>query len=302
MDPLDHVRVDHDSTLALMIECRRRGLEVRELRQDWLFAMNGRAWSRMRTVEVGRADPHFEVVADRTAPLVELDVLFLRKDPPVDVEFLHATQLVDLGGGPLVINDPSGLRAANEKLFAMRYPELIPATLVTRDRHQIQSFIDRHGGVAVLKPLDGCGGAGVFKARGVDDPRLGDGMWMVQEFLPEVEIGDKRVIVLDGEPVGAILRVPPAGAFLANLAAGGKATRSPVDARDREICARLAPDLRQLGLFLAGIDVIGGRLTEVNVTSPTGLVEIEALGGGNVAALIVDFAVGRARKAARAAG
>ena len=301
MDPLDQVRVDHDSTFALMLECRRRGLEVRELRQEWLFAMNGRCWSRMRTVSVRRATPHFEVEADRSAPLAELDVLFLRKDPPVDVAFLHATQLVELGEGPVLINQPAGLRAANEKLFAMRYPELMPATVLTRDRDKIQTFIDRHGGEAVLKPLDGFGGQGVFRARSAEDARITDELWMVQEFVPAVETGDKRVIVVDGEPVGAILRVPPRGAFLANMAAGGKATRCPVDARDRQICARLAPELRRSGLFFAGIDVIGGLLTEVNVTSPTGLVEIEALGGGNVAALLVDFALGRARSGARAA-
>ncbi|MCA1825412.1 MAG: glutathione synthase [Myxococcales bacterium] len=311
MDPLEHVRVDHDTTFALMLECRRRGIEVRELRQEWLFLAGGRARSRMRTVDVDRGgDPHFRVLADCDAPLADLDVLFLRKDPPVDVDFLRATQMVELGPGPLWINHPAGLRAANEKLLALRFADLGPPSIVTREMTRLRSFIAAAGGDAVVKPLDGCGGQGVVRVR-EGDPNFnalleiatGGGRTPVlaQSFLPAVREGDKRIIVLDGEPVGAVLRVPKQGELRANFAAGGRAAAAPITARDREICRRLAPDLRALGLWLAGIDVIGGKLTEVNVTSPTGLVEIDALSGGSLEARVIDFALARAGLRGRAA-
>ena len=172
MDPLEEVRADHDSTFALMLECRRRGIEVLELRQEWLFVAGGRTFSRMRIVEVAREPGnHFRVIADDEAPLEALDVLFLRKDPPVDLDFLRATQLVELGPGPVWINHPRGLRAANEKLFALRFPDLVPPTLVSREIGQLREFLDAQGGDVVVKPLDGCGGEGVMRLRR-GDPNL----------------------------------------------------------------------------------------------------------------------------------
>ncbi|HZR08118.1 MAG TPA: glutathione synthase [Myxococcales bacterium] len=311
MDPLDGVRVDHDSTFALMLECQRRGIEIRELRQEWLYVANGRTHARMRTVEVQRkAGSHFRVAGDFEAPLAELDLLFLRKDPPVDLEFLRATQLVELGPGPLVINHPAGLRAANEKLFALRFPDLVPPTLVTREIARVREFIDAQGGDAVVKPLDGYGGQGVLRVRR-GDPNLstlleiatGNGTVpvMAQAYLPAVREGDKRIILLGGEPLGGVLRVPARGELRANFASGGKAAPAPLTPRDREICRRLAPALDELGLWLVGIDVIGGNLTEVNVTSPTGLVEIDALSGESLEAKVIDFALDRAGLRARAA-
>ena len=311
MDPIEAVRIDHDSTFALMLECRRRGIEVRELRQEWLFFAEGRARSRMRTVSVERTPgSHFRVVADEDAPLADLDVVFLRKDPPVDVEFLRATQLVELGPGPLWINDPRGLRTANEKLFALRFPELVPPTLVARELSRLRAFVDAQGGDAVVKPLDGYGGQGVVRVRR-GDPNFttlletstsgGRVPVMAQAYLPAVRDGDKRIIVLDGEPIGAVLRVPLAGELRANFASGGRAAPTPVSARDREICRRIAPELRRLGLAFVGIDVIGGRLTEVNVTSPTGLVEIGVLTGQSLEARVVDYALSRAGLRERAA-
>jgi glutathione synthase len=311
MDPLDGVRIDHDSTFALMLECQRRGIEVRELRQEWLFFAEGRARSRMRTVAVERsAGAHFRVIADEDAELGELDVIFLRKDPPVDVDFLRATQLVELGPGPLWINEPRGLRAANEKLFALRFPEVLPPTLVARDIARLRAFIDAQGGDAILKPLDGYGGQGVVRVRHGDpnfttllETSTGGGRIpvMAQAYLPAVREGDKRIIVLDGEPIGAVLRVPQAGELRANFASGGRAAQSPITTRDREICRRMAPELRRLGLSFVGIDVIGGRLTEVNVTSPTGLVEIGALTGQSLEARVVEYALSRAGLRERAA-
>src|SRR3954470_13597523 len=303
MDPLEAVRVDHDSTFALMLECQRRGIEIRELRQEWLYVADGRTHARMRTVEVQRkAGDHFRVAGDYQAPLAELDILFLRKDPPVDVEFLRATQLVELGPGPLAINHPRGLRAANEKLFALRFPDLVPPTLVSREIVRLRAFIDAQGGDGVVKPIDGCGGQGVLRVRR-GDPNLsslleiatsgGRVPVMAQAYLPAVREGDKRIILLGGEPLGAVLRVPREGELRANFASGGSAAPAPLTAHDREICRRLAPDLEALGLWLVGIDVIGGKLTEVNVTSPTGLVEIDALSGQSLEEQVVNFALDR---------
>jgi glutathione synthase len=311
MDPLEAVRVDHDSTFALMLECQRRGLEVRELRQEWLYVAEGRAHARMRTVEVQRQPgAHFRVAGDFDAPLSELDILFLRKDPPVDVDFVRATQIVELGRGPLLLNHPRGLRAANEKLFALRFPDLVPPTLVSRELTRLRAFIDAQGGDGVVKPLDGCGGQGVLRVRR-GDPNLSALLEiatagertpvMVQAYLPAVREGDKRIILLGGEPLGAVLRVPREGELRANFASGGSAAAAVLTPRDREICRRLAPALNELGLWLAGIDVIGGKLTEVNVTSPTGLVEIDALSGDSLEARVVDFALERAGLRARAA-
>ena len=311
MDPLENVRVNHDSTFALMLECQRRGLEVRELRQEWLYVAGAKACARMRTVEVRRKEgDHLRVAGEYDAPLSELDVLFLRKDPPVDLDFLRTTQIVELGPGPVLINDPRGLRAANEKLFALRFPDLIPPTLVSREIPRLREFIESHGGDGVVKPLDGCGGQGVLRLRR-GDPNFssllelatggGHVPVMAQAYLPAVREGDKRIILLQGEPLGAVLRVPRDGELRANFASGGKAAPASVTARDREICRRLALALNESGLWLAGIDVIGGKLTEVNVTSPTGLVEIDAQTGDSLEARVVDFALERAGLRARAA-
>jgi len=312
MDPLENVRVDHDSTFALMLECQRRGLEVLELRQEWLYFTDGGTRSRMRSVRVQRKPgAHFRVLGDSDEPLSGLDVLFLRKDPPVDDEYLRATQLVELGPGPVLINEPRGLRAANEKLFGLRFPDLVPPTLVARDLDRLRAFIDAQGGDGVVKPLDGCGGRGVLRVRR-SDPNLsslleiatGGGRVpvMAQAYLPAVHEGDKRVILLGGQPLGAVLRVPREGELRANFASGGHAAPASLTPRDREICRRLAPALDAFGLWFVGIDVIGGKLTEVNVTSPTGLVEIDALTGQSLEARVIDFALARAALPGRAAG
>jgi glutathione synthase len=218
--------------------------------------------------------------------------------------------LIELGPGPLLINHPRGLRAANEKLFALRFPDLVPPTLVSAGLAQLRAFIDAQGGDGVIKPLDGCGGQGVLRVRR-GDPNLsalleiatsgGKVPVMAQAYLPAVREGDKRIILLGGEPLGAVLRVPRDGELRANFASGGSAAPAALTSRDREICRRLAPALNELGLWFAGIDVIGGRLTEVNLTSPTGLVEIDALSGDSLEARVVEFALERAGLRCRAA-
>jgi glutathione synthase len=236
-------------------------------------------------------------------------VVFLRKDPPVDVEYLHATQLVELARGPLILNDPAALRDANEKLYVLRYPELIPHTLVSRDLAELRGFLRELGGEMVIKPVDGFAGRGVLHLRETDrnlnsllELATGGGRVAIvaQQYLPASREGDKRIILLDGEPLGALLRIPQDNDVRGNLAAGGRSAKSTLTDREREICRTLAPDLRRRGLYFVGLDVIGGYLTEVNVTSPTGIEEINALDEIVVEHHVIDF-VERARQEGRAA-
>ncbi|WNG13266.1 glutathione synthase [Cystobacter fuscus] len=302
MDPLESVRVDHDSTFALMLEAQRRGHQVRYFEQPWLRFNGSRAEARMRTVTV-RREPgrHFDVLGDALQPLSELDVLFLRKDPPVDAEFIQATQLVELHNGraPVFINNPTGIRDANEKLFGLRFPELMPETLIARDMAQLSRFVADHPAGTILKPVEGFGGQGiVFMQPGDRNLRSllevltvgGRKAIVAQAYLPESRQGDKRIILVDGEPCGAVLRVPSHDDHRGNMAAGGTPVKTSLTAREREICARLKPSLQERGLYLVGIDVIGDWLTEVNVTSPTGLVEIDKLDDSNVEAKVIDLA------------
>jgi glutathione synthase len=257
----------------------------------------------MRTVSV-RREPgrHFEVLDEQVRFLSELDVLFLRKDPPVDEDFIQATQLVELSGhpAPVLLNSPSGIRDANEKLFGLRFPELMPETLVTRELVALARFVASHPEGTILKPVGGFGGQGiVFLTPGDRNTRSllevmtlgGRKAIIAQAYLPESRQGDKRIILVDGQPAGAVLRVPALDDHRGNMAAGGTPTKTTLTPRDLEICARLAPALRERGLYLVGIDVIGTWLTEVNVTSPTGLVEIDHLDGVCVEAQVVDLAV-----------
>ena len=299
MDPLESVLVHHDTTFALMRSAQSRGHRLLSFGQDALFHEGGQVHARAREVEVfeeqGR---HFRVIAEREVPLGMLDVLWMRKDPPVDVTFLHATQLVEATGGrtPLYVNSPSGLRTANEKLWALHFPELTPETLVSRDLAQLRAFIEAAPDGAIVKPVDGFGGQGVVLLRRGD--RNGQSVlelltargrdWVVaQTYIPAAREGDKRILLLDGEPIGAINRLPLETENRANMAVGGQPVKSELTRQDREICARLAPALRREGLIFVGIDVIGGFLIEVNVTSPTGLAELARLEGGDPAGRIL---------------
>ena len=299
MDPIESVLVHHDTTFALMRTAQSRGHRLLSFGQDALFHEGGQAHARVREVEVFEEQGHhFRVIAEREEPLGLLDVLWMRKDPPVDVAFLHATQLVEATGGraPVYVNSPSGLRNANEKLWALHFPELTPETLVSRDLTELRAFIDDAPDGAIVKPVDGYGGQGVvllqrgdrnapsvlelLTARGRD--------WAVaQTYVPAAREGDKRILLLDGEPLGAINRLPLETENRANMAVGGQPVKSELTRRDREICARLAPALRREGLVFVGIDVIGDFLIEVNVTSPTGLAELARLEGGDPAGRIL---------------
>ncbi|MFL5347557.1 MAG: glutathione synthase [Hyalangium sp.] len=289
MDPLEHVRVDHDSTFQMMLEAQKRGHTVRYFEQSWLRFSGTATEARMRTVTVRReAGRHFEVLDESVRSISSLDVLFMRKDPPVDAEFLHATQLVELCSGrpPVYINSPQGIRDANEKLYTLNFPELMPETCVSGEKSVLMDFIRRHPAGTILKPIDGFGGQGiVFCAQGDRNMRsmlemltnLGRQAIMAQAYVPQSRQGDKRIILVDGEPRGAVLRVPSDDDHRGNMAAGGKPVKTTLTEREKQICARLKPKLLERGLLVVGIDVLGDYLTEVNVTSPTGLAEINVL-------------------------
>jgi len=302
MDPLETVRVDHDSTFAMMLEAHQRGHTVRYFEQGWLRYSGTRAEAHMRTVavrrEVGR---HFDILEASVRPISSLDVLFLRKDPPVDVDFLHATQLVELCAGrpPVFINSPRGIRDANEKLFTLNFPDLMPETCVTRDRDVLIDFIRQHPGGTILKPIDGFGGKGIIFV-GPEDRNMRSLLELLtsnsresiiaQAYVPQSRQGDKRIILVNGEPLGAVLRVPSDDDHRGNMAAGGKPVKTALTEREKHICARLKPRLLEHGLLLVGIDTLGDFLTEVNVTSPTGLAEIDVLDEISVEAHVIDLA------------
>jgi glutathione synthase len=302
MDPLEAIRVDHDSTFALMLEAQRRGHQVRYFEQPWLRFGGSCAEARMRTVTV-RREPghHFDILEEQVRPVSSLDALFLRKDPPVDADFIQATQLVELCNGrePVFVNSPTGIRDANEKLFGLRFPDLMPETLISRELVGLGEFVARHPQGTILKPVEGFGGQGiVFLQPGDRNTRsllevltLGGRKAIVaQAYLPESRQGDKRIIVVDGEPCGAVLRVPSQDDHRGNMAAGGTPVKTQLTPRELDICARIKPALLERGLYFVGIDVIGDWLTEINVTSPTGIVEIDKLDNVNVEAKVIDVA------------
>jgi glutathione synthase len=300
MDPVDKIDIDKDTTFVLMLEAQRRGHEIHFMELDDLFVRGGTPDGRYRRLELARAIPHYQLGEYRSGALEEFDTIWMRKDPPFDLKFFFATHLLSLvdQGKCFVMNDPKGLREANEKLYALRFPEQIPQTLVTSDMARLRAFMTDLGGEMIIKPLDGCGGSGVFYLNEQDRNTnsilelatdSGRRMVMGQRYLPEIRQGDKRIIVLNGEPLGAVLRVPLESETRGNIHVGGQCMKTDVTERDREICAALSPLLRADGLYFVGLDVIGNFLTEVNVTSPTGIQEINALNHVCLESNIVDF-------------
>jgi glutathione synthase len=305
MDPIEHILVDRDTTFVLMLEAQARGHEIYYLGAGDLFVQDARTHARCRRIEVRRAAQHFTLFEERVVPLAWFQVALMRKDPPFDLDYYFATQLLTLVDprSTLVVNDPRGLREANEKLYALNFPDLVPPTLVTRDLERLKAFLETLGGEMIIKPLDGCGGAGVFHLRRGDRnlnaileaaTANGTRLLMAQRYLPEAREGDKRIIVLDGEPLGATLRVPREDEVRGNIHVGATCVRAQLGARDRAICAALAARLRRDGLYFVGLDVIGDWLTEINVTSPTGVQEINALDGVRLEARVLDFLERRA--------
>ena len=305
MDPLERVLVDKDTTFVFMLEAQSRGHEIYFLGLRDLYARGAKVIARARRCEVERGNPHYRFLDDGAEyPLEAFDAVFMRKDPPADAPYLYATMLLSLAdrARTFVVNNPAGLREANEKLYSLNFPDAIPPTLVTYEIPRLRTFLDEQGGEMIVKPLDGHGGEGVFLVT-TKDRNLGAILEtvtqyesrpiMAQRYLPEARRGDKRLIVLEGEPLGGTLRVPRADEHRGNIHVGGTCVKAPVTARDREICRMLKPRLKRDGLYFVGLDIIGDYLTEVNVTSPTGVQEIDRLDGTNLEGKVIDFVESR---------
>jgi glutathione synthase len=303
MDPIESIDIDADTTFALMLEAQRRGHRVLYADPADLAIDAEAPVVRARPVTL-RREPGRHADLGEVCNLVldeDADVVLQRTDPPVDAAYVTATQILTLCHRALVLNRPAGILAANEKLYALHFPDLMPPTKVTRSIPQLIDFMAKLGGEMVIKPLDGRGGEGIFHVRADDrnlnslleqSTRFETQRVMAQQYLPDVRLGDKRILILDGEPLGAVLRVPAEREFRANFHVGGVAARAELDEDDRRILERIAPALRRDGLFFVGIDVIDGFLTEVNVTSPTGVQEINRLEGRQLEVEILD-GVGR---------
>ncbi|MEM7082423.1 MAG: glutathione synthase [Pseudomonadota bacterium] len=288
MDPIDAIKPVKDSSFAMLLAAQRAGYAIRYFNLNDLRLERGRALGRSRALTV-RDDPNhwFELDDERDAPLGELDVILMRKDPPFDMEYIYATYILERAQaqGALVVNNPSSLRDVNEKVYTAWFPEFCPDTLITRSMDDLRAFHDRLGKM-VVKPLDGMGGASIFVVNEHDGNRnvifetlteYGQRFAMAQQYLPEIKDGDKRILIVDGEPIPYCLaRIPGADDARGNLAAGGTGRPQPLSDRDKAICAVVGPAMRELGLLFVGLDVIGDYITEINVTSPTGIRELDA--------------------------
>lgn len=300
MDPIAAIHPAKDTTLALLLEAQRRGYALLYATQDALAIRDGQAWGRLAPLTVrDDARDWFSLQPATWRPLAGIEVVLARKDPPVDAQFLYDTMVLELAQatGVQVVNDPRGLRDANEKLFALHFPQCCAPTLVAREAAELKRFVAAQGEV-VLKPLDGMGGRSIFRSRH-GDPNLnviletltanGTAFAIAQKFIPEISAGDKRILMIDGEPIPyALARVPQGDDFRGNLAAGGKGLGVPLSERDRWIAAQVGPELVRRGLRFVGLDVIGDWLTEVNVTSPTCARELDTQFGLNIAGLLFD--------------
>ena len=300
MDPLDSINIAGDSSFALMLTAQERGHRLFHYSAEDLNYRDGRVWAKAYPVTVQRVvGDHFSVGEPVNLDLGdEADVVLMRQDPPFDLGYITATHLLErIADKTLVVNDPAQVRNAPEKVFVLDYPQFMPPTLVTRSLDEARKFLAEHGAI-VIKPLHGNGGKAIFKVES-DGANLSalievfNMTWrephMVQAFLPDVAKGDKRIVLVDGEIAGAINRLPGEGEIRSNLAVGGSAEKTELTDKEREICAVLGPELKKRGLLFVGIDVIGGKwLTEINVTSPTGIVAIDRFNGTDIAGMIWD--------------
>ena len=300
MDPIADIHYHKDSTLAMLLAAQQRGWTIWYMEMNDLSLQDGEAFARMRPLQV-MADPDgwYRLGEAEQRPLHSLNTVLMRKDPPFDMEYIYATYMLELAQqrGTLVVNRPDSLRDANEKVFTSQFPQCTPPTLVTRHKEQIRAFMEQHGEI-ILKPLEGMGGASIFKVA-PGDPNIsviietltahGSRYTMAQRFIPEISAGDKRILLIDGEPVPyALARIPASGELRGNLAAGGRGEGVELTDRDRWICQQIAPVLREKGLIFTGIDVIGDYLTEINVTSPTCIRELDKQYGLDIGGQLMD--------------
>ena len=309
IDPIAKLDPGHDSSVAMMESAQLLGHQVWITEANQLSIIGGKAWGYLQTVNlkpVKLVEQHYSAAPDWyklenkcLTCLEEMDVVFMRTDPPVTVPYLYTTYILDLidRSKTLVVNSPEGLRTANEKVYALQFTEVIPETIVSQDKAVIAKFIESKQ-TAVLKPLGGKGGEGILFLEAGDrnfnsivevSTRQGREPVMVQEYLSAAKEGDKRIILLDGKPIGAVNRVPSGNEFRGNMAVGGKAAKVDITKREQEICAVVAPQLHKDNLYFVGIDVIGGYLTEVNVTSPTGIREIDRLNGVSLGRRVIEW-------------
>lgn len=301
MDPVETIDIEKDTTFVLMLEAQARGHEVWYLELKDLYVKESKALGNARELSLKRAENYYSLGKTEERELEGFDAVWMRKDPPVNRDFLYATYILSLidPGKTKVINNPTGIRESNEKLYALYFPEWIPESVVTKDISVLGEFLDKAGGEMVVKPLDGHGGEGIFYVRKGDRnenviletiTKFGTEYVLAQKFIEKVYEGDKRIILLNGKPLGAVLRVPkPGGEFRCNFHSGGSPAKSSLTERDYEICESIAPRLRQDGLYFVGLDIIGGYITEINTTSPTGVQEINNLNGTKIETEIIEF-------------
>jgi glutathione synthase len=307
MDPIERINIRGDSTFALLLEGQRRGHKLSYYTPDRLALRDGKVSASVRSLEVrDSVGDHFTLGEPRHIDLSSLDVVLLRQDPPFDLAYISTTHMLErIHPRTLVVNDPAHVRNAPEKIFVTEFPDLMPPTVITRDLEAIKAFRAEQGDI-VMKPLYGKGGEAVFRLER-EDLNFGSlydlfssmfrEPWVVQKFLPAVKHGDKRIILVDGEFAGAVNRVPAPDDLRSNMVRGGVPKATDLSAREREICARLGPPLRERGLLFVGIDVIDGFLTEINVTSPTGIRAVKNLGGPDIAAMVWDTIEAKRKKA-----
>jgi glutathione synthase len=300
MDPIASIHPEKDSTFAMLLEAQKRGYSLLYVEQDGLSIRSGEPWARLAPLEVRDShDDWFTLGIGEWRDLGAVDVILARKDPPVDDQFIYDTMVLELAErrGAFVVNRPQGLRDANEKLFSLHFPQCAPPTIVARDAAEIRRFVAEQGDV-VLKPLDGMGGRSIFRSRH-KDPNLnviletlsdnGRAFVCAQRYIPEITAGDKRILMIDGEPIPyALARVPQGDDFRGNLARGGKGVGVPLSERDRWIASEVGPELKRRRMIFVGLDVIGDFLTEINVTSPTCIRELDTAFGLNIAGQLFD--------------
>ncbi|WP_298442590.1 glutathione synthase [uncultured Ferrimonas sp.] len=300
MDPISSININKDTSFAFLLEAQARGYELYYMEMSDLYLEQGQPYARMQPLSVQRdADNFYQLGDAQEAQLNDLDVILMRKDPPFDTEFIYATYMLERAEeqGTLIVNKPQSLRDCNEKLFTAWFAEHTPTTLVTRRADKIRQFHAEHGEI-IVKPLDGMGGASIFKVGPEGDnlgviietlTNMGNMYTMVQKFIPEIKQGDKRILVIDGEPVPYCLaRIPQGKETRGNLAAGGRGEARPLSDSDWAIARAVAPELKKRGLIFVGLDVIGDRLTEINVTSPTCVQEIDNAFDTNISAMLMD--------------
>ena len=300
MDPIEGINVKKDSTLAMLLAAQKRQWDIHYMEMNDIYVEDGSAVARNRRLRVADDDcDWYQFQGEEVTSLADFDVILMRKDPPFDMEFIYATYILELAAiqGALVINNPASLRDANEKMFITHFPQCIAPTLVTRESSQIRDFIAEHGEI-ILKPLDGMGGSSIFRIKHGDPntnvaietlSALGTRFIMIQKYISEISEGDKRILLINGEPIDyALARVPLAGETRGNLAAGGTGSGIELSERDRWICEQVAPVLIEKGLMFVGLDVIGDFLTEINVTSPTCIRELDSIYNIDIASKLMD--------------